>query len=117
MPTYKEITSSKKGKERAHDDYLSDEDAETGKPERDLSDEDEFDDVVDRFESSYNFRFEEPYVILNLQCHIRSSNAVCSETPRRSLATLVTSLLSFVDKIPLERKHEKDARPAKRRNS
>ena len=25
-------------------------------------DEDEFDDIADAFESSYNFRFEEPYV-------------------------------------------------------
>lgn len=25
-------------------------------------DEEEFDDIIDRFESSYNFRFEEPYV-------------------------------------------------------
>ena len=25
-------------------------------------DEDEFDDLADTFESSYNFRFEEPYV-------------------------------------------------------
>lgn len=25
-------------------------------------DEDDFEEIVDRFESSYNFRFEEPYV-------------------------------------------------------
>ena len=27
-----------------------------------IEDEDEFDDVADVFESSFNFRFEEPYV-------------------------------------------------------
>lgn len=33
-------------------------------------DEDEFDDVVDRFEASYNFRFEEPYVSQFYDYHI-----------------------------------------------
>ncbi|KAJ7072840.1 Krr1-domain-containing protein [Mycena amicta] len=53
LPTYKEITSSKKkGKAKAEQDN----DAQ----DSDDSEEEEiFDDIVDRFESSYNFRFEE----------------------------------------------------------
>jgi protein KRI1 len=35
-------------------------DTNTDGSEEDELEEDEFDDVVDRFESSYNFRFEEP---------------------------------------------------------
>jgi len=47
VPTYKEITGD------------ADENEQGGElPE--LDDEDEFDDVAEEFEQSYNFRFEEP---------------------------------------------------------
>ena len=68
IPTYGEITESSKGKGKARpqDDSLSEpslavdeggEDAVDGE-----LDDDDFDEIVDRFESSYNFRFEEPCV-------------------------------------------------------
>ena len=63
IPTYEEITGSKKSngkaKERASD---SEKEANTGlEVDGALQvDEDEFDDVAEMFESSYNFRFEEP---------------------------------------------------------
>ncbi|TRM68953.1 hypothetical protein BD626DRAFT_562773 [Schizophyllum amplum] len=68
IPTYKEVTSTKKdrkGKQRADPESSSEDDAsddeDAPKPTEDPEiDEDEFDDIVDRFESSYNFRFEEP---------------------------------------------------------
>ncbi|KAL1759954.1 KRI1-like family C-terminal-domain-containing protein [Schizophyllum commune] len=68
IPTYKEVTSSKKdkGKQRADPDSSdSDSDASGGeedpKPTADPDiDESDFEEIVDRFESSYNFRFEEP---------------------------------------------------------
>ncbi|TFY50735.1 hypothetical protein EVJ58_g10912, partial [Rhodofomes roseus] len=78
LPTYKEIVGSKskkgkKGKGKAKDggsssSSASASDAEDIKSEGEHGaasggeeiDEDEFDDVADRFESSYNFRFEEP---------------------------------------------------------
>ncbi|KAL1719819.1 KRI1-like family C-terminal-domain-containing protein [Schizophyllum commune] len=68
IPTYKEVTSSKKdkGKQRAEaDSSESESDASGGeedpKPTADPDiDESDFEEIVDRFESSYNFRFEEP---------------------------------------------------------
>ena len=71
LPTYKEITGSKKGKGKSEagsdteaSGSESDEDRHSagGGPDASL-DEDDFDEVADRFESSYNFRFEEPYVL------------------------------------------------------
>ncbi|KAI0343514.1 Krr1-domain-containing protein [Trametopsis cervina] len=68
LPTYREITSSNrnkgKGKARADADE-SDDDHSSGasgsESERNGDfDEEEFDDVADIFETSYNFRFEEP---------------------------------------------------------
>lgn len=58
VPTYGEVTSqSRKGKAKADD---TDESAsERGPGEDDDEEEEVFDDIVDRFESSYNFRFEE----------------------------------------------------------
>lgn len=67
LPTYKEITSSRNGKGRVTEDSDEEEDggsiderSEDGHAEHPSLDEDEFDDVADHFESSYNFRFEEP---------------------------------------------------------
>ena len=68
MPTYHEIVESslkqskkKSAKSRANSDV----DQNLGDDERaaqraTLSDEDSFDDLADAFETSYNFRFEEP---------------------------------------------------------
>ncbi|KAJ6590018.1 KRI1-like family C-terminal-domain-containing protein [Mycena vulgaris] len=62
VPTYGEVTSqSKKGKAKAQPDDADDADdsGSEGGPEDDDEEEEVFDDIVDRFESSYNFRFEE----------------------------------------------------------
>ncbi|KZT04845.1 Krr1-domain-containing protein [Laetiporus sulphureus 93-53] len=75
LPTYDEITASKKGKRKRQDDQSDaslhsdvDEDVKDesapeqseGENENEEFSENEFDDIADRFESSYNFRFEEP---------------------------------------------------------
>lgn len=59
VPTYKDIT--KHGMLEPKGDLM---DVDEAEHEGSLDDEDEFEDIVDRFESSYNFRFEEPYVHL-----------------------------------------------------
>ncbi|THV06167.1 hypothetical protein K435DRAFT_849267 [Dendrothele bispora CBS 962.96] len=70
VPTYGEITSSK-GKGKAKEDLsdMDDEQDSENHPENEDDllptahsdvDQDDFEDIVDRFESSYNFRFEEP---------------------------------------------------------
>ncbi|KAK7691350.1 hypothetical protein QCA50_004746 [Cerrena zonata] len=63
LPTYREITAKGKGKANATDDgdlSMNETDGENGNDKNGLEDENEFDDVADYFESTYNFRFEEP---------------------------------------------------------
>lgn len=76
IPTYGEITESKRRKGRAKQDASLDDESdsgsgrsETGQADATLDDgggldDDDFEEIVDRFESSYNFRFEEPYEFL-----------------------------------------------------
>lgn len=54
IPTYKEITGGV-----GSDDEAADENGEEKLYDA-LEDEDEFDEVAEEFEQSYNFRFEEP---------------------------------------------------------
>lgn len=73
LPTYTEVTSvqNRKKKSKAKDpedkgDITADDSGSSSESEVDggtnnvVEDENEFDDVADVFESSYNFRFEEP---------------------------------------------------------
>ena len=78
LPTYTEVTSTRdrknqskaKGSENEEDAVVDS--GSSSEPEADgdaynlIEDQDEFEDVVDVFESSYNFRFEEPYVASSL---------------------------------------------------
>ncbi|KAF8554912.1 hypothetical protein OG21DRAFT_1508303 [Imleria badia] len=67
VPTYKEIVehSSKQSKRKSATQADSDVDQNSDDDKREaqgapLSDEDSFDDLADAFETSYNFRYEEP---------------------------------------------------------
>lgn len=76
LPTYTEVTSIQNRRKKPKAKHPEDEEpgatgppgsspeSETVSGSNDITeDEDEFDDVADVFESSYNFRFEEPYVV------------------------------------------------------
>ena len=74
LPTYTEVTSARNRKTRSKIEGPGDygggaagspggsSDPESSGSDNMIEDEDEFDDVADVFESSFNFRFEEPYV-------------------------------------------------------
>jgi protein KRI1 len=61
IPTYMEITSSTKSKSKLKEPSSND-DAHPHDDDANISDfdDDDFEEIVERFESSYNFRFEEP---------------------------------------------------------
>jgi protein KRI1 len=67
VPTYQEITNATPIKKNKKSDIPLGETDDLSHSRDDPVDgdnaslaEDDFDDIVDRFESSYNFRFEEP---------------------------------------------------------
>ncbi len=65
IPTYREVTSKDKGKAKATADKSDGEDENDGDQRPTIYsdvDEEEFEDTIDRFEISYNHRFEEPSV-------------------------------------------------------
>lgn len=60
LPTYAEVTTLKNSKDKEPDTQEPAEASGSNLSEVDLDAEEEFDDVAEVFESSYNFRYEEP---------------------------------------------------------
>lgn len=100
IPTYSEVTSNKKGKGKAVDsgsEAGDDDEAQRPTIYSDV-DEEDFEDTVDRFEASYNYRFEEPYVYF---LSSRTSLIQATVMPSRSNHTLaICPLLSVVKTLP-----------------
>ncbi|KAL5521394.1 hypothetical protein ACEPAG_9320 [Sanghuangporus baumii] len=96
VPKYEEVTGSnskKKGKAKEDDDVEQDNDSRrtyvvgnaASENEAENFDEEEFDEVAETFESSYNFRFEEPHAA-EIATHPReiSSTVRREENPRKA---------------------------------
>lgn len=120
LPTYKEITSSRKGKGKAGagSDSEGSGSESDGAESRPSLEEDDFDEVAERFESSYNFRFEEPCVspsyffcracILTIR--------LCSAVPLRYLGTHVRSPTWCADRTQRAKRRARKRRREKRRS-
>jgi protein KRI1 len=64
IPTYKEITGSTRSKGKLKEALSDEESPRVDDAVHDL-DDDDFEEIAERFESSYNFRFEEPYAFVS----------------------------------------------------
>ena len=66
LPTYAEVTDAKKQKDKGkakvdiEDEVSQEENAQLVKYDVELDVEEDFDELAENFEVSYNFRFEEP---------------------------------------------------------
>ncbi|KAG6866685.1 hypothetical protein C0991_000795 [Blastosporella zonata] len=111
VPTYREITSTKsQGKNKAKEESGdSEEDAEalpTADPDLD---EDDFEEIIDRFESSYNFRFEEPYVFPDIHFS-QSSDVLSADRDAAIIPSYPRNLPSLVRREDTTRKDARERR-------
>jgi hypothetical protein len=131
LPTYTEVTSARNQKKRPQTEGPGDEGGavagSSGRPSESevdsgsdmIEDEDEFDDVADVFESSFNFRFEEPYVAPVHSERVAEVWAFTLPTGMqlKLLVTRVTSPPSSVVKTRYGRRPEHAERLVKKKSS
>jgi hypothetical protein len=124
VPTYNEITAESPSKYKSKRKHQSEHDAQEIKDESDMEraqgnviSEDEFDEVAEQFETSYNFRFEEPCALPSSETHhLPDVPFPLVEMPRQSKRTPVRLRQLFDARTRLAKRPVRSAKRVRRKS-